>query len=84
MGMMRRQMRRRTIVGAAMTASMVSGARKNRAERKAIESMNDQQGQQQQAAVDPTEELAKYKKLLDSGAITQEEYDKKKAELLGL
>ena len=30
------------------------------------------------------DELAKYKKLLDSGAITKEEYDQKKKQLLGL
>lgn len=30
------------------------------------------------------DEIAKYKSLLDSGAITQEEYDKKKSELLNL
>ena len=29
-----------------------------------------------------SDELGKYKKLLDDGAITQEEYDKKKAQLL--
>lgn len=32
----------------------------------------------------PADELKKYKDLLDSGAITQEEYDAKKKELLGL
>ena len=30
----------------------------------------------------PADEILKYKKLLDAGAITQDEYDKKKAELL--
>lgn len=30
------------------------------------------------------DELKKYKELLDSGAITQEEFDKKKAQLLGM
>lgn len=34
--------------------------------------------------VSATYEIAKYKSLLDSGAITQEEYDKKKNELLNL
>lgn len=33
---------------------------------------------------DPYEEIAKFKKLLDDGIITQEEFDKKKKELLGL
>ena len=35
-------------------------------------------------AADPTAELKKYKELLDMGAITQEEYDIKKGQLLGL
>lgn len=35
-------------------------------------------------AVDIPEELKKYKKLLDAGAITQEEFDAKKEQLLGL
>lgn len=33
---------------------------------------------------DPTEELKKYKELLDMGAITEEEYEAKKAEILNL
>jgi len=33
---------------------------------------------------DPTVELKKYKELLDTGVITQEDFDKKKAQLLGL
>lgn len=37
-----------------------------------------------QVAQDPTEKLLNAKKLLDAGAITQEEYDKLKAQLLGL
>ncbi len=36
------------------------------------------------AAEDPTEKLLNAKKLLDAGAITQEEYDKLKAQLLGI
>ena len=42
------------------------------------------QQQQPQPAVDPYEEIKKYKKLLDDGIITQEEFDRKKKELLGL
>lgn len=34
--------------------------------------------------VSAADEIAKYKSLLDSGAITQEDYDKKKNELLNL
>lgn len=37
----------------------------------------------QPAAADPFEELAKFKKLLDDGIITQEDFDTKKAKLLG-
>ncbi len=35
-------------------------------------------------ASDPAAEIAKYKQLLDNGAITQEEYEAKKKQLLGL
>ena len=38
----------------------------------------------QASAADVVEELKKYKELLDMGAITQEEYDAKKKQLLGL
>ena len=38
----------------------------------------------QQTQNDPTEKLLNAKKLLDAGAITQEDYDKLKAQLLGL
>lgn len=40
--------------------------------------------QTQKEAPSVTEELKAYKELLDTGAITQEEYDAKKAQLLGL
>lgn len=36
------------------------------------------------AALSPAEELKKFKELLDSGVITQEEFDAKKKQLLGL
>jgi len=36
------------------------------------------------SAEDPTEKLLKMKKLLDAGAISQEEYDKVKAQVLGI
>ncbi len=45
--------------------------------------VNDQSNMQQ-ASVDPTTKLLEMKKLLDAGAITQEDYDKIKAQLLGL
>lgn len=46
-----------------------------------IDEQNDQQAQPQTSAAD---EILKYKTLLDMGAITQEEFDVKKKELLGL
>ena len=36
------------------------------------------------SAVSPADEILKYKNLLDSGVITQEEFDEKKKQLLGL
>ena len=37
-----------------------------------------------QAAPSPADELKKFKELLDMGALTQEEFDIKKKQLLGL
>ena len=34
--------------------------------------------------IDPADEIRKYKKLLDDGIITEEEFNGKKAQLLGL
>ena len=42
-----------------------------------------QQGQSQEQAQDPTEKLLNAKKLLDAGVLSQEEFDKMKADLLG-
>lgn len=84
---------RRAVLGGAMrtaaTVSMVSSARRNRAERQAIEQQtaaNNQAPQQApaQTVSDPTEELAKYAKLRDQGVITEEEFAAKKKQLLGL
>lgn len=89
-GMMRRQMRRRAIVGTAMTASMVSGARKNRAERKAIENYNDQQSAQaddmsaQGGQSDLTAQLEELNRLKNQGILTEEEFQAKKKQLLGI
>lgn len=41
-------------------------------------------GNQEETKEDPTAKLLEMKKLLDAGAITQEDYDKVKAQLLGL
>jgi len=50
--------------------------------------VNNMQPQQpapaQPAAEDPTEKLLNAKKLLDAGAITQEDYDKLKSQILGI
>ncbi len=43
--------------------------------------MNQEESTNQLSAAD---EIAKFKKLLDDGVLTQEEFDKKKSELLGL
>lgn len=94
MPLARRAMRRRTIVGGAIAAGAVAGARRNRAERKAIEQqteMNDQAMSQAQydepvsaPQDDMTSQLKELKGLLDSGIITQEEFDAKKKQILGI
>lgn len=43
-----------------------------------------QQPVEKKEEVDPMEELAKFKKMLDAGLITQEDYDAKKKQLLGV
>lgn len=75
-------LRRGSIMRTAATASMISTARRNKAERKAIEQNTNQS--QASTASDPVVEIKKYKELLDQGILTQEEFDKKKKELLGL
>ena len=42
------------------------------------------QSEQPSSQINPTEKLLEMKKLLDAGAITQEDYDKVKAQVLGL
>lgn len=49
-----------------------------------FEKMKEQNSQPQQSTVSAADELKKFKELLDIGAITQEEFDAKKKELLGL
>ncbi|MCL8203661.1 SHOCT domain-containing protein [Ligilactobacillus agilis] len=44
----------------------------------------DQQKENASSSVDPLEEIAKLKKLLDMGAITQDEFEEKKKQLLDL
>lgn len=50
--------------------------------------LNDRQNQKQEqlnsSNISATEELKKYKELLDNGTITQEEFDAKKKQLLNL
>lgn len=48
-----------------------------------LDNIKDQVSPQADSA-SSADEIAKFKKLLDSGAITQEEYNKKKKELLGI
>jgi hypothetical protein len=43
-----------------------------------------QLSENKQPQISQADELSKFKNLLDDGAITQEEYDKKKAQILGL
>ena len=50
----------------------------------AVNETNTQAVQVVQNQNSSADEILKYKNLLDMGAITQEEYDKKKSELLGL
>ncbi len=91
----RRMMRRRAIVGTAATVSMVSGARRNRAERQAIEQQTDannqamqqQQDDQTQMAApqdDMTAQLEQLNDLKNKGILTQEEFDAKKKQILGI
>jgi predicted Zn-dependent peptidase len=87
-------MRRRAVVGGAIAVGAVSGARKNRAERQAIEQQTDANAQAQEEYADPTQsapaqdnmttQLKELKGLLDSGIITQEEFDAKKKQILGI
>ena len=48
------------------------------------ESKNWNTKKNEEATHSQADEIKKYKELLDSGAITQEEYDSKKKQLLGL
>jgi len=50
----------------------------------AAENERANQPQTVQAALSPAEELKKFKELLDMGIISQEEFDAKKRQLLGL
>lgn len=50
----------------------------------ALQIIADRNQGSQSAGVSPADEIVKYKQLLDSGAITHEEYETKKRQLLGL
>ena len=52
--------------------------------RKRINDAKNAQNAPVVAALSPADELKKFKDLLDMGAITQEEFDAKKKQLLGL
>ncbi len=84
-------MRRRAIVGGAVAVSAVSSARRNRAEREAIEQQtaaNAQPQYEEPAQAAPQDELtAQLEQLNDlknKGILTQEEFDAKKKQLLGI
>ena len=52
--------------------------------RQQVEAYKTQKNAPAAAAISPAEEVMKLKNLLDMGVLTQEEFDKKKKELLGL
>ena len=88
----RRMMRRRAIVGGAVAVSAVSSARRNNAERKAIDQQTAANTQapvddtQVQAAPqdDMTAQLEQLNDLKNKGILTQEEFDAKKKQILGI
>lgn len=89
-----RVVRRRAVVGTAVgvaaTAGMVSGARRNRAERQAIEQQTQNQNnttedpQPAPASDELTQKLTELTDLKNKGLITQEEFEAKKKQLLNL
>ena len=64
-------------VNPSYTGTCACGKRKG-------EKQNSQQAQQTVGEEDKFDEIKKYKELLDSGIITEEDFNKKKTELLGL
>jgi hypothetical protein len=87
----RRMMRRRSVVGAAVAVGAVSSARRNRAERQAIE---QQTAANSQAPVDDTvqaapqddtaAQLEQLNDLKNKGILTEEEFTAKKKQILGI
>ena len=84
MGIMRRRMRRRAVVGAAVVGSAVAANRHNPA---ADQGQQNEQEQQpvpaEPAADDKFATLAKLAELHQSGALTDEEFAQQKAQILG-
>jgi hypothetical protein len=87
----RRMMRRRAIVGGAVAVSAVSSARRNNAERKAIEQQTNANAQapvddsaQATPQNDLTVQLEQLNDLKNKGILTQAEFDAKKKQLLGI
>lgn len=86
--------RRRTMVGTAVgvaaTASMVSNARRNRAERKAIENQTEYSEQPSDLSQNPdvqsnlTSQLEELSSLRNRGIITQQEFEAKKKQILNV
>ena len=73
-------------MGMNAASGMMGGMQQQPAQSSYQPNFGTQQVQQasQQPAQDPTAKLLEMKKLLDAGAISQEDYDKIKAQLLGL
>lgn len=73
-------------MGMNAASGMMGGMQQQPAQSSYQPNFGTQQVQQasQQPAQDPTAKLLEMKKLLDAGAISQEEYDKVKAQVLGL
>lgn len=68
----------------AATASMVSSARRNRAERKAINANSAKPDESTPADSSLTQQLSELSALKDKGILTQEEFDAKKKQILGI
>lgn len=81
-----------TAVGVAATASMVSNARRNRAERQAIEQQTNTQPDPQEntaytqapAECDVSAQLKELNELKNQGILTQSEFEAKKKQILGI
>ena len=84
MGIMRRRMRRRAVVGAAVVGSAVAANRHNPAADQGQQNEQEQQPVPAEPATDDKfDTLAKLAELHQSGALTDEEFAQQKAQILG-